>query len=120
MNAEETLVLQGLKLEIAHLALEVGKQRTEAERRSRLDGLPEWINLETAAALKGGPALITYRQKAFLQPNCGLGWRLVGGRRCWSRADVIEWLGITDADLKRYAERRNVKIPENYEKRSGE
>jgi hypothetical protein len=120
MNAEESLVLQGLKLEIANLALEIGRQRAEAEKRGRLDSLPEWISLEVAAALKGGPALCTYRQKSFLQPNCGLGWRLVGGRRCWSRADVIEWLGITDAGLKRYAAARKVKIPENYEKRSGE
>jgi hypothetical protein len=33
---------------------------------------------------------------------------------------VIKWLGITDAELKRYAEERSVKLPETYEKRSGE
>jgi hypothetical protein len=101
LNAYENLIIQGLALQIQNLAIEIGKQREDALSRSRFSGLPEWVTLEQAAALKGGPALITYRQKRFLQPCCGLGWRLVGGRRCWRREDVIEWLAVTDEGLKK-------------------
>jgi hypothetical protein len=118
LNADENLVLQGLALQIQTLSLEIGQQRQEDQEHSRFAGLPEWVTLERAAAAKGGPALITYQQKKFLQPCCGLNWRLVGGRHCWRREDVIEWLGITDEGLKRYAAERRVKLPENYEKRS--
>jgi hypothetical protein len=119
LNSQENLVLQGLALQVQSLALEIGKQRRETQERSRFAGLPEWITLEQAAALKGGPALITYKQKKFLQPCCGLEWRLVGGRHCWRREDVIEWLSVTDEGLKKYAAQRRVEIPENYAKRSG-
>jgi hypothetical protein len=115
MNAEETLVLQGLKLEIANLAYEISKQRQDAENKSRHNEIPEWVTLDTAASLKGGAALVTYRQRAFLQPCCGTNCRRVGGRRCWHRDNIIEWLGITDAELARYAARWKVKVPENYE-----
>jgi hypothetical protein len=120
MDAEENLVLQGLKLEIANLALQIAGQRREAAETAQYKGLPEWVTLEQAAALKGGPALTTYRQKPFLQPCCGRNYRIVGGRHCWHRDEVIRWLGITDAELKRYAEERAVKLPETYEKRSSE
>ena len=120
MNAEENLILQGLKLEIANLALQIaGQWRAEAEA-ARYRGLPEWVTLEQAAALKGGPALTTYRQKPFLQPCCGRNYHIVGGRHCWQRDEVIRWLGITDAELKKYADERKVKLPETYQKRSGE
>jgi hypothetical protein len=118
MNAEENLALDGLRLAVDKLAYEVSLQRQNETAASKYGGLPEWINLEQAAALKGGPALVTYRQKLFLQPCCGLNWKLVGGRRCWKKKDVIEWLGVTDASLKQYAGERNVRLPELYERRS--
>ena len=120
MNATESLYLQGMQLSIDRLSHEIAKQRAEAEEQARFKSLPEWVTLEQAAAVKGGPALTTYRQKLFLQPCCGLYWKKVGGRRCWRREDVIAWLGITDAELKRYAAERGVKLPENYEKRGTE
>jgi hypothetical protein len=120
MNVEENLVLQGLKLEIANLALQIAGQRREDAETARYKGLPEWVTLAQAAALKGGPALNTYRQRSFLQPCCGRNHRIVGGRRCWHRDEVIRWLGITDAELKGYAAERSVKIPEAYEKRGSE
>ena len=120
MNVEENLVLQGLKLEIANLAHQIAGQRMEDAEAARYRDIPEWVTLEQAAALKGGPALTTYRQKTFLQPCCGRDFRIVGGRHCWPRDEVIKWLGITDAELKRYAEERSVKLPETYEKRSVE
>ena len=118
MNAEENLVLQGVKLELANLALEISRWRSEAEHKSEYSALPAWITLEQAAALKGGPALNTYRQKPFLQPCCGRNWTLVGGRHCWARADVILWLGITDASLGEYAAIWKAKLPDVYQERS--
>lgn len=118
MNAEENLTLMGLKLSIDSLALEIARQRKEAEIKSRYEALPEWITLEQAVKLKGGGALNTYRQKLFLQPCCGSKYRLVSGRRCWRREDIIEWLNVTDEGLKDYAKRFCVSLPKPYEKRS--
>jgi hypothetical protein len=120
MNAQESLVLQGVQLAVDRLALEIATQRKDAEEQARFKSLPEWVTLEQAAAVKGGPALVTYRQRPFLRPCCGRNFKMVGGRQCWHRDRVIEWLGITDAELKRYATAHNVKLPENYEKRGAE
>ena len=118
MNASESIEMQSMKLAIDGLALQIAEQRKDAEEQARFKGLPEWVTLETAAAVKGGPALITYRQRSFLRPCCGRNWKKVGGRQCWHRDAVIAWLGITDADLKKYADAHGVKLPENYENRS--
>ena len=120
MNAEESLALQGMKIAIEGLSYEIAKQRRDAEEQARFKSLPEWVTLEQAAAVKGGPALVTYRQKSFLRPCCGRNFRKVGGRQCWHRDQVIVWLGITDTELKRYAEAHGVRLPENYEKRGAE
>jgi hypothetical protein len=109
--------------------------------RDRYADLPEWLDLEQALALKrgvcpprkrtetgknraendpmeGGASITTYRQRQFLQPCCGLNYRLVGGRKCWRKEDVIEWLSVTDENLKTYAEERQVKLPSAYQKRA--
>jgi hypothetical protein len=118
MNAEENLMLMGMKLSIDKLAFEIARQREDEAAKTRYGDLPEWITLEHATALKGGAAKNTYRQKLFLQPCCGKNYRLVGGRRCWRRDDVIEWLGITDDNgLKSYAENLGVQLPEIYLRR---
>jgi len=117
MNSEESLEIRGMQIAIESLAIEIAKQRREAEEQARFKSLPEWVTLEQAAAIKGGPALVTYRQKSFLRPCCGRNYKMVGGRQCWHRDQVIVWLGITDAELKRYAAAHSVKLPENYEKR---
>jgi hypothetical protein len=131
MNADERLLLQSFDLTIKGLVVEIAKQRQEAQMKSRYNDLPEWIDLEQAISLKrgvsqkkssaegyGGASLHTYRQKLFLQPCCGFNYKLVGGRKCWKKDDVIEWLGITDEELKSYAEKRKVKLPDVYQKRS--
>jgi hypothetical protein len=118
MNAEERLVLQGMELAINRLAMEIAKNRQEAQTKSHYENLPEWVTLEKAVALKGGGTLNTYRQKLFLQPCCGMNYRLVSGRRCWRREDIIEWLSISDESLKGYAGRFAVSLPKNYEQRS--
>jgi hypothetical protein len=141
MNEAENLILQGLQIAVDRVALEVAKQRQEAATRGRYEDLPEWIDLEQAVILKrgvcgekkraasggarsadapiaGGASLTTYRQKGFLQPCCGLNYKLVGGRKCWKKDDVIAWLAITDEDLKGYAEKHRVKLPIVYMKRA--
>jgi hypothetical protein len=140
MNEAENLTLQGLQLGIDRLVLEIAKLRQEAQSRGRYDGLPEWIDLEQAVALKrgvsaekkraesgktrdegaaaGGASLTTYRQKLFLQPCCGRNYKMVGGRRCWKKDDIIAWLSITDEELKNYAEKYQVNLPEVYQRRS--
>jgi hypothetical protein len=117
-TAELELILQGYSISISTLTQEIQALRIDIQKQKRIDNLPDWINLETAASLKGGPVLQTYRTKLFLQPCCGRNYKSVGGRKCWRREDVIDWLPITDAALKAYAAKWNVSIPENYERRS--
>jgi hypothetical protein len=125
MNARENLILQELKLEIGKLAYEISRQQRETGQCGRYDGFPEWLDLEQAVALKrgikveeaGGASLATYRQKLFLQPCCGRDYRLVGGRKCWRKADVIEWLGVTDEILAEYAKKWQVELPDVYKRR---
>jgi hypothetical protein len=135
MNETENLILQSLLLSVDRLGLEIAKQRQEAQSRGSYDSLPEWIDLEQAVALKrgicaekkragngepgaGGTSLTFYRQKLFLQPCCGRNYRMVGGRRCWKKDDVIKWLSITDEDLSVYAETHGTKLPKVYADRA--
>lgn len=118
MKNEDSIALHGMQIAIDRLSMEIAKQRQEAKEQARFKGLPEWVTLEQAAALKGGPALNTYKQKSFLRPCCGRKYRIVGGRLCWHRDEVIAWLDITDHELKKYADKFGAKIPENYERRS--
>jgi hypothetical protein len=102
MTASENFVLQGLKLTIDNLALEIMRQREDANKKSVYSGLPEWLTLEQAVKLKGGAALNTYRCKPNLQPCCGNNYKIIGGRRCWRREDIIMWLNISDEELEAY------------------
>jgi hypothetical protein len=106
MNESESLVLQGLKIAVDTLAVEIAKQRLEAAERGRNDGLPEWLDLKQAVALKrgAGASMNTYKQRPRLQPRCGLHYKMIGGRRCWKKEDVIAWLEITDERLDGYAQ----------------
>jgi hypothetical protein len=141
MNDTENLILQGLLLSIDRLDMEIAKWRQEAQSRGSYDGLPEWIDLEQAVALKRGicagkkragkgktkddstpvavgASLTFYRQKLFLQPCCGRNYRMVGGRRCWKKDDVIKWLTVTDEDLMVYAETYGAAVPKVYADRA--
>jgi len=117
VNSGEALELQGVKIAVERLVLEIMKQRQETEEQSRFKGLPEWVTLEQAAAVKGGPLLTTYRQRPFLRPCCGRNRKMVGGRWCWHRDDVIPWLAVADEGLKAYADKYGVKLPDNYAER---
>ena len=118
MNQSESLILQGIKIEIATLTQEFQKLAARLYIPPSPAPLPEWITLETAVSLKGGACLSTYQTRLFLQPCCGLNYRKIGGRKCWRRDEVLRWVTITDADLKAYAAEWKVEIPANYKERS--
>jgi len=120
MNEAENLVLRGMQIGIVDLATQIQKLSAKVSAPPAAFTLPEWVNLETAAKLKGGAALGTYQTRLFLQPCCGLNYKLVGGRKCWKKDEVIRWIGVTDADLKAYADEWKVDIPRNYKERSRE
>ena len=117
MNAEENLILQGLKIEIAAIAQTVQKLVINSEARTKYETAPEWITLEAAVSMKGGAALATYQTKLFLQPCCGLNYRLIGGRKCWKKENVISWLSISDENFLEYSKQWKVNIPDNYKRR---
>jgi len=117
MNENENLILQGLKIELASMSAEIQKLSAKVSAPVASAEVPEWVNIETAVALKGGAALSTYKTRLFLQPCCGLNYKSIAGRKCWRRDEVMRWLLITDADLKKYADEWGVKIPAIYKKR---
>lgn len=119
MNEQE-YQFQVLDLKITQ-AISLIKENREIEAKKNFtDSLPAWVDLETAVKLKTNRSIETYRSKLFLQPCCGTNYKLVGGIKSWEKADVLEWLKITDNNLKSYAERFGVTLPANYEKRSQE
>jgi hypothetical protein len=114
MTQEEDYQLKILELKMNQILNLLAEQKAAEQKKDKFKDLPEWVNIETAAARKGGAALSTYKTKLFLQPCCGRNFRYQGGRKSWRKADVIEWLDITDSGLKAYAEKWEVKIPANY------
>jgi hypothetical protein len=119
MNTTELeMILHGYSISISTLTQEIQALRIDIQKQKRIDNLPDWINLETAVSLKGGPAYQTYRTKLFLQPCCGRNYQSVGGRKAWKREDVIDWLAISDEGLLEYSKKWNVNIPDNYKRRS--
>lgn len=78
----------------------------------------EFFNVEECARMKGGAALNTYKASArWLLPGAGNPQyaSYIGGRLCFHRDVVLEWLHVTDADYVEYARRCGIKIiPEKY------
>lgn len=72
---------------------------------------PEWITLRQASELKGGAAYETYRTRFWLQPCAGTNYHKIAGKKAWKKADVIQWLNVTDQELANYAKTFGVKIP---------
>ena len=62
----------------------------------------EWYNDEKCWELKGGMSLSTYRSNRYYQCKGGIPDAKVGGRNVWSRASVMEWAKIPDAELPAY------------------
>lgn len=90
------------------LAFLVSAARKNAQKES--EPLPEFITLEQAARLKGGASLNTYKTRYYLQPCGGAQSVRVGGRKCWKRADVLEWLSVDDTALDSYLRRFGVEV----------
>lgn len=78
----------------------------------------EFLNVEECARMKGGAALNTYKASArWLLPGAGNPQyaSYIGGRLCFARDVVMEWLHVTDADYVEYARRCGITIiPEKY------
>jgi hypothetical protein len=78
----------------------------------------EFYTIEECAIMKGGAALNTYKASArWLLPGAGNPKyaSYIGGRLCFHRDVVLEWLHITDADYPEYARRCGIiVIPEKY------
>lgn len=77
----------------------------------------EFYNVEECASMKGGAALNTYKANRLLLPGAGNSKyaSYIGGRLCFHREVVLEWLHVTDADYVEYARRCGIKIiPEKY------
>ena len=77
---------------------------------SPAEQIPEYITIDLAAELKGGASANTYKTRYFLQPCAGTNSVKVGGRKCWRKQDVLEWLEIDDSHLEEYAAKYGVKI----------
>jgi hypothetical protein len=117
MNTME-LILQGFTIELSKITIAINEMKEAVQTKSKYDELPEWITIDMAAKLKGGCSLDTVKNRLFLQPCCGTNYKSIGGRKCWKKDDVIQWIDIDDSGLKIYAEKYGVSIPENYERRS--
>ncbi|WP_461255783.1 hypothetical protein [Treponema sp. R80B11-R83G3] len=118
IERKEELLLQGHQIELAKLTLAFNQLAETVTAKSKYDDIPEWLTLEAAVKLKGGGALASYKNDLILQPCCGTNSKLIGGRKCWHKNNVIDWLNISDSDLKAYAEKWKVKLPEKYLRRS--
>jgi len=118
MTKDVELLLQGHQIELSKLTLAFNELKETINKKSGYDNLPAWINLDLATQLKGGCSPVCVKNTQCLQPCCGTNYKLIGGRKCWYKNDVIEWLNITDSDLKQYAEKWKITIPEKYLRRS--
>lgn len=77
----------------------------------------EYYTIEECASMKGGAALNTYKAHRLLLPGAGNPQyaSYIGGRLCFSRTVVDEWLHVTDAEYIDYARRCGITIiPEKY------
>jgi len=119
MNSREIeLTLQIFQIELSKMTLALADLKEAITKKSKYDDLPAWINIDLATQLKGGCSPLFVKNSLFLQPCCGTNYKSIGGRKCWQKNDVIDWLDITDSDLKEYAKKWKVSLPEKYEKRS--
>jgi len=118
MTKDVELLLQGHQIELSKLVFALGELKHSIVNKSKYDDLPAWVNIELAVKLKGGCSLAHVKNSLFLQPCCGTNYKTIGGRKCWRLNDVIDWLEISDSDLKKYADKWKITLPERYKRRS--
>jgi hypothetical protein len=115
---EINLILQGHQIELSKMTLALNELKETIGKKSEYENIPAWVNIDLATKLKGGCSALYVKNTLCLQPCCGTNSKLIGGRKCWKKDDVIEWLSITDSDLKEYAKKWKTTLPEIYRKRS--
>lgn len=96
--------LQNIRCQLAYLVDGFRQSQKKTEQ------LPEFITLELAAKLKGGASYNTYKTRYHLQPCGGTQSVRVGGRKCWKKADVLEWLTVDDTCLEAYLRRFGAEV----------
>ncbi len=117
--------MKNLDLEIKEIKLQNEKLIRElAEVHELLNSVQpqtenqkKFYTIEECASMKGGAALNTYKANRLLLPGAGNPQyaSYIGGRLCFARAVVDEWLLITDAEYPEYAMRCGVSIlPEKF------
>ncbi len=117
MNKETELIFQGFQIELSKITLAITELKNTTLQQSKYEKIPAWVNLDMAAELKGGCCPQWMKNTLCLQPCCGTNYKLIGGRKCWSAENIIEWLEISDSDLKAYAAKWGVSLPEKYKRR---
>ena len=117
--------MKNLDLELKEIKLQNEKLLRELDEVHKMlatvvpqsESRKEFYTIEECAEMKGGAALNTYKANRLLLPGAGnpLYTSYIGGRLCFARDVVIEWLRITDADYVEYARRCGITIiPEKY------
>ena len=87
-----------MELDLPELAAILDELRKLRERIMRLEyvrEMPEWLDLRTAAKLKGIP-YDTIKDRPKLWPLNG---HKIAGVRKFRREEVLDWLSKTDADI---------------------
>lgn len=115
--------MKNLDLEIKEIQLQNEKLIRELAEVHKLletvipqsENKKEFYTIEECATMKGGAALNTYKANRLLLPGAGNPQyaSYIGGRLCFSRTVVDEWLHITDAEYPDYARRCGVSVLPN-------
>ena len=117
--------MKNFDLELKEIQLQNEKLIRELEEVHRLlnsvqpqtENQKAFLTIEECAIMKGGAALNTYKANRLLLPGAGNPKyaSYIGGRLCFHREVVLEWLHVTDADYVEYARRCGITIiPEKY------
>lgn len=106
---QEQFDLASVSLKLDRVLSLMADMRVEREKSD--EPVPAFLSLADACALKGGCAYETCRARWWLHPCAGTNSVKVGGKKCWRRDDVLEWLDVTDDRLADYARKFGVTLP---------
>lgn len=115
MNVDE-IRLKGIELNILRMAHAMDDVQKAVIESTFVQDIPAFCTLKKAAGLKGVVAYQTLVKRSWQQPCCGQNWLKFNGHRCWKRADIINWLKITDETLEEYANANGVDISKYFSK----
>lgn len=73
-----------------------------------LTDLPQWVNLSQACQIKG-LNYKTSQNRPELQPLRGVPEGYIGGRKCWRRETILEWVPLSDSEILSKEEKENGK-----------